>query len=39
MIFSRRAIMSITINEALELELLKNFKVIAGKKGLNKEIT
>jgi hypothetical protein len=38
MIFSRRAIMSITINEALELKLLKNFKVIAGEKGLNKEI-
>lgn len=30
--------MSITIKEALELKLLKNFKVIAGKKGLDREI-
>lgn len=31
--------MAITVNEALELEILDGFKVIAGKKGLRKEIT
>ncbi len=31
--------MAITVNEALELEILKGFKVIAGKKGLSNKIT
>ncbi|MCH5138108.1 PucR family transcriptional regulator [Clostridiaceae bacterium UIB06] len=31
--------MSILVREALELEILKEFKVIAGKKGLSNEIT
>jgi predicted transcriptional regulator len=31
--------MAITVYEALELEILKGFKVIAGKKGLSNKIT
>ncbi|MCM0650673.1 PucR family transcriptional regulator ligand-binding domain-containing protein [Clostridium swellfunianum] len=31
--------MAITVKEALDLDILKGFKVIAGKKGLSKEIT
>lgn len=31
--------MAITISEALEIELLKNFRIIAGKKGLDREIS
>jgi hypothetical protein len=31
--------MAVTVQEALELDILKGFKLIAGKKGLSKEIT
>lgn len=31
--------MSITINEALEIEILKDFRIIAGRKGLDNKIT
>lgn len=30
--------MSITVNEALEIEILKDFRIVAGRKGLDREI-